>query len=136
MGDDNAPGARRWQWRAGAHYCPEHAVVRPVAGLVPSCPRCGRAVHVGARVGKELTTVEPVPATCAGLDRHRLEPGAVLLGTRACSCAPDGMHRTWTCAVCGDVQQWPPHDADAVAPYFGPGAQSSRSMGGGSGQSG
>lgn len=116
--------------RVGAHYCPEHGEVRPRPGVVPACPRCLRAAHVGARVGKELTTVEPAPAVCAGEGAHPLVPGRVMLGTRACSCAPDGAHRTWTCRVCGDVQLWPPHDETAAAPYFGPGARSAGPLSG------
>lgn len=110
--------------REGAHYCPEHGQVRPRLGVVPSCPRCGRAVHRCVRLAGAVAMVEPAPLVCAGPDAHTLGPDRVQLGTQACSCAPDGMHRTWTCRVCGDVQRWPPHES-AVAPYFGPGSRSS-----------
>lgn len=107
------------QVRAGAHYCPAHGQVRPRQELVPACPQCGRAAHVGVRVGGQLLTQEPRPAACR--QGHRLDGGQVLLSTRACSCALDGAHRTWTCRACGDVQMWPPHDEAGADPYFGPG---------------
>ncbi|WP_130334539.1 hypothetical protein [Micromonospora kangleipakensis] len=94
----------RWLVRVGAYYCPEHSEVRPRDELVPACPHRLRAAHLGALVGKELTTVEVAPRTCAGAPAHPLGSGQVLLGTWACSCAPDGVHRTWTCRACGDVQ--------------------------------
>lgn len=111
------------QLRAGRWYCPEHGEVRrPWQQVVPACPDCGRAVHKGVYQGGMVVTVEPAPSHCAGPDRHPLAAGRASLGTAACSCSPTGIHRTWTCAECGDVQQWPEHrDVDA-APFFGPGS--------------
>lgn len=123
--------------RPGRHYCPEHGEVRPHHELVPACPQCGRGAHVGARTPEGVQTREVIPSTCGGEPPHRLGPLTVLLGTRACGCAPDGMHRTWTCRECGDVREWPRHDETRVPPFYGPGSgQSLRSMRGGSGQSG
>jgi hypothetical protein len=60
---------------------------------------------------------EPAPAFCAGPDRHRLGPGQVGLGFHSCPCPPvvaagGHGHRTWRCYTCGDVQEWPVHQAD------------------------
>ena len=110
--------------RPGQYACPVHGLVQPAARVVPACPDCGRAAHVAvAGPGRTVVWREPAPEECAGTDRHPLGPGQVSLGTTACSCSPTGIHRTWTCQVCGNVQEWPPHDPAGVAPYYGPGSR-------------
>ncbi|TDB93482.1 hypothetical protein E1091_11830 [Micromonospora fluostatini] len=107
--------------RVGGHYCPEHGEVRPRAGtLVPACPHCGRAAHRGVDAAGAVVVVEVRPCACG--QGHRLDKVGAAVGTQPCSCAVDGIHRTWTCGQCGDVRRWPPHDETKVAPYFGPGA--------------
>lgn len=110
--------------RPGMYSCPVHGLVGPRRQVVPACPDCGRIAHL-AVAGPAGTVVwqEPVPATCAGPDRHRLKAGAYSIGSASCSCTPAGVHRSWTCRRCGDVQQWPPHSVVDADPYFGPGAR-------------
>lgn len=110
--------------RPGQHACPVHGIVQPWQQLVPACRDCGRAAH-RAVAGRNGTVVwqEPVPATCAGPDRHPLTAGAYAVGSESCSCNPAGLHRSWTCRQCGDVQSWPPHSDVDAAPYFGPGSR-------------
>ncbi|MCX5066677.1 hypothetical protein OOJ91_12385 [Micromonospora lupini] len=122
------PGQVDWgqiKARPGQYACPVHGIVQPWQQLVPACRDCGRAAHraVLDPTLKVVVWQEAIPQTCAGADRHPLKPGRVALGTAACSCSPSGLHRTWTCGVCGDVQQWPPHSDVDAAPYFGPGAR-------------
>ena len=45
---------------------------------------------------------EPVPVGCH--QGHPFGPYKVTVGHSACTC---GGHRTYTCAECGDVVQWP-----------------------------
>lgn len=109
--------------RAGQWACPEHGIVaEPWQQIVPACRDCLRAVHLAVKTKSGVIVwQEPAPPHCAGPDRHPLKPGMMSLGSDACSCSATGLHRSWTCRECGDVQAWPPHnDADA-APYFGPG---------------
>jgi hypothetical protein len=108
--------------RPGQYVCPEHGVVRPWRQIVPACRDCGRAVHLAVDSEIGVAYQEPAPTHCAGHDRHTFGPKLVSLGTAACSCSPTGLHRTWTCRRCGDVQMWPPHNDVDTAPYFGPGS--------------
>jgi hypothetical protein len=110
--------------RVGDHVCPVHGVVEPWRQVVPACRDCGRVAHLAVAAKTGVVFVEPAPGWCAGDGHHRLGPGRMLLGSRACSCAPDGAHRTWTCVEpgCGNVQQWPEHREVDTAPYFGPGS--------------
>lgn len=64
--------------------------------------------------------VEPAPRFCAGPERHPLGPGKVGVGYHSCPCPPvvaagGNGHRTWRCHACGDVQEWPPHQAEPDA---------------------
>lgn len=111
------------QVRAGDYTCPEHGVIKPWQQLVPACRDCGRAAHLAVYSRGQVVTVEPMPPYCAGPERHPLKPGRVYLGTAACLCSPSGIHRSWTCAECGDVQQYPDHSVGDSAPFYGPGSQ-------------
>lgn len=109
--------------RLGDWICSEHGIIKPWRQLVPACPDCLRVAHhvVGSKTGL-LVYEEPTPKTCGGPDQHPLKPGRVQLGTSACSCSASGIHRSWTCAECGDQQVWPPHSDVDADPYFGPGS--------------
>ncbi|MDQ0371638.1 hypothetical protein [Catenuloplanes indicus] len=108
--------------RAGQWWCNTHGAVTPHrGGVVPACPACGIAVLQAVNDGAKLVYREPAPERCAGIEKHPLRPGRVLLGWTACLCNPNGGHRSWQCAECDDVQIWPPHSIVDDKPYFGPG---------------
>jgi hypothetical protein len=103
----------------GDQVCPRHGIVTPADGLVPHCPemdeRAGRPCQRIVWGATSAGFVEPRPGRCGR--GHVLELGRFRLGTSPCRCVPAGHHRTWHCLavegdiVCGDVLEWPPHDA-------------------------
>jgi hypothetical protein len=110
--------------KPGQYACPEHGIVEPKREIVPACPApgCPRAVHLAVKSKLGVVWQEPRPDTCGCPGRHRIGPGHVSLGARACTCTTAGAHRTWTAWACGTVQQWPPHEETTADPYYGPGS--------------
>jgi len=104
----------------GDWICTDHDLITPVlGGPVPACPHCGKIALQAtlATSGAHLVYAEPAPERCAGPDHHPLGPNRVNVGWHACECSPvvatDGRgHRTWTCSVCDNVQEWPYHRAE------------------------
>lgn len=117
-------------WRAeniqpGDWVCFDHGVIQPVVQVVPCCP-CGRLTLKAVIEDGKLAYGPGRPSHCT--KGHPLLPGKVLLGYRGCLCNAGGGHHTWLCRTdvggveCGDIQEAPPHDIAASAPYFGPGS--------------
>lgn len=98
--------------RAGDWTCPDHGRIRPTAGgQVPTCPHCDVVAHQ-VRVTRDghREFVAPVPARCAGPERHPLTAGRYQLSWTPCPCPPPYTHRghhTWTCH-CGAATHHPP----------------------------